>query len=138
VVGSLAGCIWLYLLAKKGGEAYYRRRAGQSPGRLRVWMQDHAFGCIFAASLLPPPMPFKPFVLVAGVLQVRPRTFALSILAGRSLRYFLEGWLAIRYGPQATVFLLAHKWGFIIVVIVVVSLGALLSRWISRAPANAQ
>jgi len=132
VAGSLAGCIWLYLLAKKGGEGYYRRRAGKSSGKFRHWMDRNAFACVFAASLLPPPMPFKPFVLVAGVTQVRMRTFVLALLAGRGLRYLLEGWLAIRYGMQAMDFILVHKWGLIASGLVAVAVGALLSRWMSH------
>jgi len=77
-------------------------------------------------------MPFKPFVLVAGVTQVRMRTFVLALLAGRGLRYLLEGWLAIRYGMQAMDFILVHKWGLIASGLVAVAVGALLSRWMSH------
>src|SRR5580698_8244717 len=40
-LGSLAGCIWLYLLARKAGEAYYREKAGHPPGRIRKWVQQY-------------------------------------------------------------------------------------------------
>jgi membrane protein YqaA with SNARE-associated domain len=134
VAGSLAGCIWLYWLAKKGGEEYYRRRAGKSRGNFRRWMERNAFACVFAASLLPPPMPFKPFVLVAGMTQVRMRTFVLALLAGRGLRYLLEGWLAIRYGAQAMDFMIAHKLGMFITGLTTIAIALILTRWIARPP----
>ena len=34
-IGSLAGCIWLYLLAKKGGEAYFHRHAGGRAAKIK-------------------------------------------------------------------------------------------------------
>lgn len=136
VVGSLAGCIWLYLLAKKGGEAYYRRRAGKSHGKFRRWMDRNAFVCVFAASLLPPPMPFKAFVLVAGVTQVRLRTFILALLAGRGLRYLLEGWLAIRYGMQVMDFMLAHRLILLLSSLSAIVIAVLVSRWVGRPPAQ--
>ena len=51
-------------------------------------------------AILPPPTPFKIFVLCAGVLKMSPRKFILSVALGRSIRYFLEGYLAVKYGEQ--------------------------------------
>jgi membrane protein YqaA with SNARE-associated domain len=107
-LGSLAGCIWLYLIAKKGGEALYRRKSGAMAERTRVWVSRNAFLSAFVPALLPPPLPFKAFVLAEGVFQVPLRTFVIALLLGRGLRYFAEGILAVRYGDQATTFLIAH------------------------------
>lgn len=107
-LGSLAGCIWLYLIAKKSGEALYRRKSGALAERIRGWVSQNAFLSAFVPALLPPPLPFKAFVLAEGVFQVPLRTFVLAMLLGRGLRYFVEGILAVRYGDQATTFLLAH------------------------------
>jgi membrane protein YqaA with SNARE-associated domain len=107
-IGSLAGCIWLYLIAKKGGEAMYRRHAGEWAESIRGWVSRNAFLSAFVPSLLPPPLPFKAFILAEGVFQVPLRTFVIALLLGRGLRYFAEGFLAVRYGDEATVFLLEH------------------------------
>jgi len=107
-IGSLAGCIWLYLLAKKGGEAFYRRRAGAWAERARGWVGRNAFLSAFVPALLPPPLPFKVFVFAEGVFQVPLRTFVTALLLGRGLRYLIEGVFAVRYGALATVFLLQH------------------------------
>src|SRR5271163_1312913 len=111
-IGSLAGSIWLYLLAKKGGEAFFHRRAGSGARKAKQWVQRNAFLSVFIPSILPPPFPFKIFVLAEGVFQVPLETFVLALLCGRALRYFLEGILAVRYGNAALPFLMAHRIAF--------------------------
>jgi len=107
-IGSLAGCIWLYLLAKKGGEAFFHTKAGKHAERARRWVDANAFLSVFIPAILPPPLPFKVFILAEGVFQVPLRTFVVALLLGRGLRYFGEGILAVKYGDSATQFLLAH------------------------------
>jgi membrane protein YqaA with SNARE-associated domain len=111
-LGSLAGCIWIYLLAKKGGEAFFNRRAGKGANTAKRWVQRNAFLSVFIPGVLPPPFPFKVFVLAEGVFQVPLKTFILALLLGRSLRYFLEGILAVRYGNAVLPFLMEHRVGF--------------------------
>src|SRR3984957_13820275 len=108
-LGSLAGCIWLYLLAKKGGEAFFHRHAGGRGGKTKRWVTRTAFLSVFLPAILPPPFPFKIFVLAEGVFQVPLRTFVLSLLLGRGLRYLVEGILAVRYGDAALRFMIAHS-----------------------------
>jgi membrane protein YqaA with SNARE-associated domain len=107
-VGSLAGCFWLYVLAKKGGEAFFHSRAGRHAVRARRWVESNAFLSVFIPAILPPPLPFKVFILAEGVFQVPLRTFVIALVLGRGLRYFGEGFFAVRYGESATQFLLAH------------------------------
>jgi len=109
-LGSVLGCVLLYYIAKKAGEAYFRRHAGEHRAdRIRAWIVQNGFLSVLIAALLPPPMPFKIFVLAAGVFQVPLRTFVLALVLARGLRYFGEGFLAVRYGPAAMHYLLEHK-----------------------------
>jgi membrane protein YqaA with SNARE-associated domain len=126
--GSLAGCVWLYLLAKKGGEAFYRRRAGRGAIKARQWVDRHAFWSVFIPSILPPPLPFKVFVLAEGVFQIPLRTFILAILLGRGLRYFAEGVFGIKYGQRALTFLMAHGPAFAIGALAAMALLYVLAR----------
>jgi membrane protein YqaA with SNARE-associated domain len=116
-VGSIAGCIWLYLLAKKGGEAFFHRHAGGNAETIKNWVDRNGFLSIFIPAILPPPLPFKPFVLAEGVFQVPMRTFMLGVLLGRSLRYGAEGILAVLYGDAALDFLIAHSRAFALSVV---------------------
>jgi len=105
-LGSVAGCFALYLLGAKGGEAFLRRRLHERHvDRALAVFQRHGLLTIVVPSLLPPPFPFKPFVLAAGVAGVRPVDFLLAVSLGRGLRYFGEGLLAFFYGERAARFI---------------------------------
>ena len=133
-LGSLAGSIWLYLLAKKGGEAFFHKRAGKTAVHAKQWVQRNAFLSAFLPAILPPPVPFKPFILAEGVFQVPLRTFVLALLLGRGLRYFIEGILAVRYGDAVLLYLTAHTAGFALAVLILVLVLYGVSRLLFRKP----
>ncbi len=132
--GLSAGCVWLYLLAKKGGEAYFKRHARGGAKRVRGWVQRNAFLSTFVPAILPPPFPFKVFVLADGVFQVPLRTFVIALLLGRSLRYFAEGILAVRYGPLILRYALSHEAMLAGSVFVTLAILYLAGRWMFRGP----
>lgn len=109
-LGSLIGCVLLFLIARKGGEAVFHRRVGKHGHSIRYWVERNGFGGILAAAMLPPPTPFKFFVLAAGVFEVPLVSFTLAIALARVIRYFGVGYLAVRYGANALPFLSQHKW----------------------------
>jgi membrane protein YqaA with SNARE-associated domain len=100
--GSVAGCYVLYLIAERGGEAFLAKRlkAGHTERVLAVYRRRGVLALMVPA-MLPPPAPFKLFVLLAGVAEVRPLQFVLSIAAARGARYLVLGALAVRYGDHA-------------------------------------
>ena len=105
-LGSIAGCTALYAVGRKGGEALVRSRfSGTRVDRALAFVRRYGVLAIIIPSLLPPPAPFKIFVLLSGVSGMSPRRFIASILVGRGTRYFGEGFLALRYGDQAVALL---------------------------------
>ena len=100
-LGSVCGCYALYALGRKGGESFLRRRMKE---RHVEWgmalFKRHGMLAIIVPSLLPPPMPFKLFVLIAGIVDVKPMTFIGAVVLGRGFRYGVEAWLAYRYGAE--------------------------------------
>jgi len=100
--GSVAGCYVLYLIAERGGEAFLAKRlkAGHTERALALYRKRGVLALMVPA-ILPPPAPFKLFVLMAGVAEVRPVQFVLSIAVARGLRYLVLGALAVRYGDAA-------------------------------------
>lgn len=107
-LGSLLGCVLLFLIARKTEEAVFHRRAGRHGAAIRHWVERNGFGGMLVAALLPPPTPFKFFVLAAGVFKVPLRSFASAIALARVFRYFGVGYLAIRYGHDAWPYLQRH------------------------------
>jgi membrane protein YqaA with SNARE-associated domain len=130
--GSLAGCIWLYLLAKKGGDAYRRRHGKQTTGRVQALVNKHAFLSVFLPSILPPPFPFKAFVIAEGVAQVPQRTFLIGVLVGRGLRYGVEGLFAIKYGSAVAAFMIHNKAITILSPLVLIAAIYALTRWLLK------
>ena len=108
-LGSVGGCLLLYYIARKGGEAMFRKNAGSRAERIQAWTKRNGFVSILVTALLPPPTPFKVFVIAAGALKMPVRTFVLGLLVARGVRFFAEGFLAVKYGDQGTQFLLTHK-----------------------------
>ena len=109
MTGSVLGCVLLYYIARKGGEAFYHKRAGERGKAIRYWVERNGFGGMLIAALLPPPTPFKIFVFAGGVFEVPLGSFVSAIALARAIRYFGIGYLAIKYGDQALPFLTQHK-----------------------------
>src|SRR6202162_1596168 len=131
--GSTLGCILLYFIARKGGEAFFHSRAGKHGGAVRHWIERNGFGGMLAAALLPPPTPFKFFVFAAGVFEMPLASFASAIAIARLFRYFGIGYLAVRYGDGALPFLQRHKLNVALGVVVLVAVSYGLSQLILRA-----
>jgi len=100
-IGSLLGCLLLYTILSRGGRAVLHRHF-RVEHVLRVERAYARFGilALVVPALLPPPMPFKIFVATAGALQFPRRRFLLTIFLARSLRYYVEGTLAVFYGQR--------------------------------------
>ena len=131
-LGSVLGCVLLYFIARKGGEALFRKRAGGRADVIRRWVEKNGFGGMLMAALLPPPTPFKFFVLAAGVFEVPLASFALAISLARLIRYFGVGYLSVKYGNDALPMIARHKLVVLILLIAFVALSYLASRWILR------
>ena len=86
--GSVAGCYVIYYLAERGGEAFLRKRL--KPGhveRALAAYKRNGLMTLMIPALLPPPAPFKLFVLAAGVAKVRPLQFLVALTVARGARY---------------------------------------------------
>lgn len=101
-LGSLAGCYLLYALAEKGGVAFLRKRLRQAHlDRALASYKRHGLLAVMVPALLPPPSPFKLFVLAAGVAGVRPLQFVIGVTVARGIRFVALGILAMNYGDLA-------------------------------------
>jgi membrane protein YqaA with SNARE-associated domain len=122
-LGSLTGCLVMYFIGRKGGEALIRKRfAPASVERAMAAFERHGVLVVLIPAILPPPAPFKIFVLLAGLAGISPAKFVTAIVIGRGMRYIVLGILAIKYGEQALAYAELH--GFAVAVAVIGLLGA--------------
>ena len=131
-LGSVAGCVVLYFIAKKGGEAFFHRKAGARATTIRTWVEKNGFGGMLIAALLPPPTPFKVFVFGVGVFEVPLLSFTTAIALARCIRYFGIGYLAVRYGKEAIPFIGHHRLGIVVALVLFVAASYGASRLILR------
>jgi membrane protein YqaA with SNARE-associated domain len=122
-LGSLAGCLIMYYIGRKGGDALIRKRfAAASVERAMAAFERHGVLVVLIPAILPPPAPFKIFVLLAGLAGISPGKFVTAILIGRGSRYLVLGLLAVRYGKPALTYVEEH--GFAATVVAIGLLGA--------------
>ncbi len=126
-MGSALGSIPLYIIGYLGGEKVLRKRISEERFlRIHGSFEKHEFWALMFPGMLPPPMPFKIFVLGAAVFEMRFRDFIAAIFAGRFVRFLVLSLLTLWFGPQivgllGTVFRQHFYW-----VLAVVGLGILI------------
>jgi membrane protein YqaA with SNARE-associated domain len=100
-LGSTAGCVGLYLISRRAGHRALNRFSEKKRKRVMELLDKYDVLSVLVASLMPPPFPFKLFVVSAGVFRLSLLRFTLAIAVGRAVRYLLEGYLAVRFGDEA-------------------------------------
>jgi membrane protein YqaA with SNARE-associated domain len=100
-LGSVIGCVILYYISKRAGRSALARFSEAKQARVRELIERYDVLAVLIVAVLPPPFPFKLFVVSAGVFRMNVVRFALAIAAGRAFRFLLEGYLAARYGEHA-------------------------------------
>ncbi len=104
--GSVIGCNILYSITRKGGEKLLLKRFRKEHiDKVKNAYERFGFLTIALPSMLPPPTPFKIFVATAGALQYPRWKFMLTVMIARSVRYYIEGILAIFFGALVLEFL---------------------------------
>lgn len=99
--GSALGCLILYLISRRAGARALNRFSEAKRNRVKNWIERYDMFAVLAATWMPPPFPFKVFVVSAGVFRFSLLRFMLAIIVGRGFRFLLEGYFAVRYGAQA-------------------------------------
>jgi len=108
ILGSVIGCILLFTVGRRGGRFIRKRLNEKRSADIQRAYERWGLWSIIVPSILPPPTPFKIFVLWAGMFGVPYQRFILAVLIGRSVRYYMWGTLAVLYGEAARHFLEHH------------------------------
>jgi membrane protein YqaA with SNARE-associated domain len=99
--GSALGSCVLYWIGYQGGEKLLRKKISEERfAKIHRSFDRHEFWALMFPAMLPPPTPFKLFVLAAAVFEMRFSHFLLAIFAGRFVRFLALSLLTIKFGPQ--------------------------------------
>jgi membrane protein YqaA with SNARE-associated domain len=135
-VGSVAGSLVMHRIGRSGGEALVRRRfAGPNVERALASLQRHGVLAVLIPCLLPPPAPFKLFLLLAGAAGISAGRFATAIAIGRGARYLALGFLAVEYGERASQYVAEHGAAVSLAIVGVLSAG--FAAYLVRSKARA-
>ena len=86
----------------RGEETLLVKRFGEEKTRqARAAFERFEILTLAVPAMLPPPMPFKIFVLAAGVFELSLRKFVITLLVARGLRYALWAVLGVVYREEA-------------------------------------
>jgi len=105
-LGSVIGCLLLYSVGRKGGNPLLRRKfSSEKIERAERLFKKYGLLTVLIPSVLPPPLPFKIFVLSAGVFRLRVLEFVTAVVIGRTIRYSMWGILAVLYGNSVKLYM---------------------------------
>lgn len=137
--GSTLGCWLLYSASRRAGRRALSRFSESKQKRVKELIDRYDVLSVLVASLLPPPFPFKLFVITAGVCRFSLTRFLVAIMVGRGFRFLLEGYFAVRYGAQAKMFLgKYYPWIGLGLAVIIVAGVLIRSMWKRRSDPNTE
>lgn len=132
ILGSTFGCLAPYWIGRKMGEAALRKFSAEKRARVSALLDRYEFWAMLVGAVAPPGFPFKPLLVTAGVFKMKVVPFLAALAIGRTIRFSLEGWMAVRYGDQAMAIFKQHYpkigLGIIAAIVVIFLFNSLLKR----------
>ena len=129
-LGEVLGGYLTYRLAEKGGQKTLEKKVGKSRAeKVYKRFEKRGFMTVFTGSILPPPFPFTPVLMGAGVMQYPPKKFIAALTTGRAVRFLAVAYFGRIYGQQMIDFVWQHYWPVMYVLIalaVTAGIGALV------------
>jgi membrane protein YqaA with SNARE-associated domain len=137
--GSTLGCAILYYASRRAGRRALSRFSESKQQRVKELIDRYDVLSVLVASLLPPPFPFKLFVITAGVFRFSLTRFIVAIVVGRGFRFLLEGYFAVRYGAQARLFLAKYyPWIGLGLAVMIIAGFLIRSMWKRKSEASVE
>jgi membrane protein DedA with SNARE-associated domain len=139
ITGSVLGCLLLYSVGRKGGSPMLRRKfSTEAIARAERLFERYGILTVLIPSILPPPMPFKIFVLSAGVFRLKVLEFLMAVAIGRTIRYSMWGILAVLYGNSVKLYMQQnlHFIGMILFGVFALAISAALVYYFRRIRTN--
>jgi membrane protein YqaA with SNARE-associated domain len=100
-IGGMIGAYATYALGRKGGkESLEKKLSKQKAAKVYAIFNKYGFWSLFVPGLLPPPVPFSPFLIAAGAMQYSRRNFFIAVGLARAIRYGALAYLGSMYSKQ--------------------------------------
>jgi membrane protein YqaA with SNARE-associated domain len=131
-LGSAIGSTFLYTAARQAGLRALRGVKPERRGRVEGLLGRYDLLAIIVPAILPPPFPFKLFVLSAGAFKLKIGRFMTAIVIGRAIRFLIEGILAIELGKDADVIIRRQGIKVLVIVAIVFLIGVAIKVLRSR------
>ncbi len=136
ITGSIIGCILLYSVGRKGGSPLLRLKfSDDSIRRVEGIYARYGVLSVVIPSILPPPCPFKIFVLSAGVFRLSVTKFIGAVAIGRTIRYLAWGILAVVYGNPIKLFIQTNlrEIGIVALIILIPTAAIAIAAYLRRS-----
>lgn len=135
-VGSAVGSLVPYWIGYEGEQLLLEKRIPpRTLEKIRQSFEKHEVLALVVPAMLPPPTPFKLFVMFAGAAKLRKRDFMLAIFAGRMIRFLILSALTVAFGPAVLHLITRHGKIALAVIAGLILVGAIIW-WIKRKTAR--
>jgi membrane protein DedA with SNARE-associated domain len=125
-IGGIVGAYVTYGLGYKSGEHALEKKVSRKKAeKIYKLFKRYGFWSLFVPALLPPPVPYSPFLLVAGALKYPKKYFLIAVGTARAIRYGLLAWLGSMYGEQIFGFFHNYYRLLLWIVVAVSAIGAI-------------
>ena len=98
---SAIGSLVPFYIGRAGGELFLLKRINRERyEKMRDRFENQEFLAMMIPAMCPPPFPLKLFEFAAGVFEMKPVTFVLSIFCGKMTQFVVASLLYIWFGPK--------------------------------------
>lgn len=132
-IGSVIGCLILYRIVRQGRNFLMKRFHPELLERVERLYRRWGLLALAIPALLPPPLPFKVFVAMAGALGYPLKRFMATIMIARTIRYYAWGVAAYFMREEvlrALEWLKAHFEEVLVGLLLLIAAGFII-RWIA-------
>lgn len=135
-VGTALGSLVIYGLGRSGARLFGKKPSRENVSRASRWLRRNDFVTVIVASLIPPPLPFKPFLFAAGALRINVLRFISALLVGGAIRFGAEAWFGVRYGLGGEEYLKRNIVWISLAALGIIVLLAVVYRLFNKTPAD--
>ncbi len=135
-LATALGTLVIYGVGRTGARLFGKKPSRENVNRASRWLRRNDFVTVLVASLLPPPLPFKPFLFAAGVMHMRIARLTAALLVGGAIRCGIEAWFGVRYGVGGEEYLKRNIVWLSLAAVGLIVLLALVNYLFRRTPAE--